>query len=160
MDLQRRHLSNSRLRVTYMGVFLVDNRCGYSSASLFQSGQTCSFSRIIYQDIYHLDGYLLPYFVNCYCGGITFCIECVIPIWTSSFLYSKPFQPKNRKPGCCVVIFCGCYSNSVFNIALLLFQSLSRRPQAPDSCHAKSKTTTATTFGHETLNSSGRDKDN
>ena len=156
MGLQRRHLSNSRLRVTCVGVFLVDNRCSCSSAPLFQSDQTGSFSRNIYQDINHLDGYLLPYFVNCYCGGITFCIKCVISIWTSSFLHSNPSRPKNQKGGC-IVILCGCCSNSVFNIALLLFQSLSRRPQTPHSCHAKCKTTTATAFGH--FNSSGRDKD-
>ena len=156
MGLQRRHLSNSRFRVTNMGVFLVDNRCSCSSASLFQSDQPGSFSRNFYQDINHVDGYLFPYFVNCYCGGITFCIKCVISIWTSSFVHSNTSPQKNLKGGC-VVILCGCCSNPVFNIALLLFQSLSRRTQTPDSCHAKSKTTTATAF--ELFNSSGRDKD-
>ena len=141
-----------------MGVFLDDNRCGYSSASLFQSGQTHSFSRNFYQDINRLDGYLLPYFVNCYCGGITFCIKCAISIWTAFFLHSSSSRPKNQKSGC-VVILCGSYGNSIFIIALLLYQSLSRRPPTPGSCHAKSKTTTATAFGHETLNPSGRDKD-
>ena len=72
------------------------------------------------------------------------------------FVHSNTSQQKNRKGGC-VVILCGCCSNPVFNIALLLFQSLSRRPQTPDSCQAKSQTTTATAFG--LFNSSGRDKD-
>ena len=69
---------------------------------------------------HHLDGYLLLYFVNCCCGGIVFGIRCAISVWTSFSLQSNYSRQEKQKGGC-VDIVCGCYSNSFFNIALLLF---------------------------------------